>query len=67
VEYWEEKFNDLLRNYRRLERKYEDLENKNNKLYDELYHANFRIDQELEPRIRQEKRSYDNWVTNPER
>lgn len=27
----------------------------------------FKIEQELEPRLQAEKRRYDNWVTNPER
>lgn len=37
------------------------------RLRDELYSANFRIDNELEPRIASDKRAYDNYVTNGER
>lgn len=37
------------------------------RLRNELYSANFRIDNELEPRIALDKRAYDNYVTNGER
>jgi hypothetical protein len=60
---WEEKYNDLLYYYRKRGDKIEELENKNNKLYADLNHAEFRIENELIPRIKREERSYDNWVT----
>ncbi len=66
-DYWEEKYDDLLVKFNRLERKYEELEEKYDKQYDELSHANFVIKTELEPRIQQEHRAYDRWVTDPER
>jgi seryl-tRNA synthetase len=67
MDYYEQKYNDLLCKYERLKRKYEELEERYNKLDLELDSANFRIRNELEPRIRAEKRAYDAWVTNPER
>jgi Zn-finger protein len=36
-------------------------------LRDEVSSLNFKIRNELEPRIKSERRSYDNWVINPER
>lgn len=36
-------------------------------LRNEVDQLNFRIRNELEPRIKSERRAYDNWVTNPER
>jgi len=61
---WEEKYNDLLYYYRELKRKYEKLEEKYDKTYSDLNHAEFRIENELIPRIKREERSYDNWVTS---
>lgn len=39
------------------------LEQENRKLQENRDHAEFRIRTELEPRIRQEQRSYDAWVS----
>jgi predicted nuclease with TOPRIM domain len=64
---WEEKYNSLLRKYNRLERENEQLKEKYDKTYEKLDHANYRISEELEPRIKSEKRAYDRWVTDPER
>ena len=36
-------------------------------LENEVSSLQFKIRNELEPRIRSERRSYDNYVTNPER
>jgi hypothetical protein len=36
-------------------------------LRNEVDSLNFKIRNELEPRIKSERRAYDNWVTNPER
>ncbi len=66
-DYYEEKYDDLLREYRRLERKNEELESKLSKARDELYSAEFKIRNELEPRIASKRRAYDNWATDPER
>ena len=33
----------------------------------EIDHLRYRIQTELEPRLRQEARAYDSWVTDPER
>jgi predicted nuclease with TOPRIM domain len=67
MEYWEEKYDNLLRKYERLQRDYEKLQNDYNKKDNELYSANFKIETELEPRIQSERRSYDAWVTDPMR
>lgn len=56
----------MLWKIRQLERENEDLKKENRDQYSEINHLNFRIDQELEPRLRRERRAYDNWVTNPE-
>jgi predicted nucleic acid-binding Zn-ribbon protein len=64
---YEQKYNDLLYEYRKLQRKYEELENDYRKLDLELDSANNKIRRELEPRIQAEKRAYDRWITNPER
>ena len=52
---------------RRLKREIEDLERENARLSSKLCSANFKIETELEPRIKRERRVYDNWVTDPER
>lgn len=58
---------DLAWKCRELEREVEDLEEKVNKLQLENSHLEYRIRNELEPRIQAERRSYDRWVTDPER
>jgi hypothetical protein len=45
----------------------EDLKSENGKQHGEIQHLKFRIEQELEPRIKAEGRSYDRWISNPER
>ena len=52
---------------RDLKDKIQELEEENRNLDRELDKAKWRIRQELEPRVAAEKRSYDRWVTNPER
>jgi len=44
-----------------------DLREENRKLESKLDSAEYKIKNELEPRIKREERSYDNWVTDPER
>lgn len=63
----EENYRNLLSLYNERGRIIDELRQENNKLYNDLQKAEYQIRNELEPRIRQEKRSYDNWVTNPER
>ena len=67
MDYYEKKYEDLLYDYKKLERKYDELKEKYTKIDLELDSASYRIRNELEPRIQQERRSYDNWATNPER
>jgi len=43
-----------------------DLKKENRRLENELDSAEHRIKYELEPRIKREERSYDNWVTDTE-
>jgi len=49
----------------RLRDKNERLEREVQVLRNSLESAEFRIDQELEPRIKSEHRAYDNWATTP--
>lgn len=58
---------DLAWKCRELEREVENLEEKVKELKSENDHLEFRINNELEPRIQAERRSYDRWVTDPER
>ena len=52
---------------RELEREIEQLKNELQSCKDEKDHLQFVIDNELEPRLKAERQSYDAWVTNPER
>ena len=52
---------------RELEREIEQLKNELQSCKDEKDHLQFVIDNELEPRLKAERRSYDAWVTNVER
>jgi len=61
---YQDKYEDLLSRYRRLQEKHNKLQAECKKIGDKLDSANLRIEQELEPRIAHEKREYDNWVTN---
>lgn len=56
---------ELIWKINQLEREKEELAAENRDLKSEIQRLNFRIEQELEPRIRAEKRSYDSWVTSP--
>lgn len=58
---------DLAWKCRELSNEVDRLKSENDKQYGEISHLNFRIEQELEPRIQSEHRRYDNWATNPER
>lgn len=58
---------DLINKIKRLQNELDDEKAKHRKIGEEMAHLQFRVDNELEPRIAAEKRRYDNWVTNPER
>lgn len=58
--YWKDKFYDLKDEYNDVLKELRKTENK-------LESAEFRIRNELEPRIQRERNSYDKWVTDPER
>ena len=58
---------DLAWKCRELERQVEDLEESVKRLKSENDHLEFRINNELEPRLQHERRAYDSWVTDPER
>ena len=58
---------DLAWKCRELERQVEDLEESVKRLKSENDHLEFRINNELEPRLKSERDSYDRWVTDPER
>ena len=60
----QENYNNLHWKYNSLLDKYYDLEKKYNKTYYELDSAKFIIQKELEPRIKNEQRSYDGYVLN---
>jgi len=61
---WEEKYNDLLWSYRKRGDRIDELEKESQIMYSNLSHAEFRIETELEPRIKREENSYDVWATN---
>ena len=56
-DYWHEKYDDLKWRYDNLRDKCEELEEKNNALRSELECANFKIRNDLEPRIEAERRT----------
>lgn len=58
----EEKYNQLLRRYEILNADYDKLKEKYEKTDDELMRANYKIQYELEPRLKTERRNYDNYV-----
>jgi hypothetical protein len=57
-------YDALLRKYEYRGRRIQELEDTINKLEENLSSANFKIDTELEPRIKREKQSYDEYVTS---
>lgn len=59
----DERYQNLLDRYEKLRDKYHKLEDENRHLENDLSHANYQIRTELEPRIRREKNTYDNYVT----
>ena len=61
---WEEKYKDLLYDFRQRGYRIEELQIEVNKVANNLDHAEYRIRNELEPRIKREQRSYDSWVTS---
>lgn len=61
---WEEKYDKLYYRFNRLSNSYSDLEKRYNDTYNKLDSANFKIRDELEPRIKSEQRSYDAYVTS---
>lgn len=50
-----------------LEIRIAELERENSKLRDERDSAEYRVRNELEPRLRQAAKDYDSWATSPER
>ena len=62
----QEKYDELLSKYKNLNSDYNDLKERYNRLDLELDSANFKIRKELEPRIQEEKRAYDRWVSSPQ-
>lgn len=60
----EKRIDNLRRNYDHLRNEYNKLQEKYDNTYNKLSSANFKIETELEPRIKQEQRSYDVYVTN---
>ena len=57
----------LIRKIFNLEDQIEQLKKQLSKANEINDHLSYRIKTELEPRIRNEHRAYDEWVTNPER
>ena len=60
----QEDYNDLLRQYNKLEFNYDKLYDKYLKLKSDLENSEFKIKSELEPRINAEKKQYDSYVLN---
>lgn len=58
-----ERYDDLKWAYEKRGDKISELQRELNKYSDLYYHAQHRVDSELEPRIKQEQRSYDAYVT----
>lgn len=58
----EEKYENLKYKYEKLQKEYDDLKERFEKTDDELYSAKFRIEHELEPRLKFERNAYDNYV-----
>lgn len=56
---------DVVSAYNDLERENDQLKEKVRSLDARLSHSNYRIENELEPRIKAEKRAYDRYVTTP--
>ncbi len=63
---YEDRYKDLKYAYERLREEHIKLKKDYNELESRLSSAEFKIKNELEPRIQKEKRAYDIWVTNPE-
>lgn len=62
---WSQK--DLAWKCRELSDEVDDLKRRLALELEENYSLRFKIENELEPRLRAEKASYDAWVTNPDR
>jgi len=61
---WEEKYDNLLYYYRQRGYKIEELQSKLNSIEEKLDSARFKIETELDPRIKSEQNNYDSWVTS---
>lgn len=64
MEYWEQKYKDLVYYYDKRGYTIEDLNNQLRKAEEKLSSAEYKIEYELNPRIKQEERSYDAYVTS---
>lgn len=58
---------DLIGKIRFLEREVNKLTDENRELREDKEHYRFRVENELEPRIKSERQAYDNYVTDPSR
>lgn len=65
MDYWEEKYNDLVWRYGDRGSMIDKLNTKVSMLESKLDSAEYKINTELEPRIKQENDSYDTYVTSP--
>ena len=63
-EYYKDRICDLEARLRRITRCYEEAKSALGKAEDRLCSAEYKIRNELEPRIRQEERAYDRWATD---
>ena len=52
---------------RSAEREIERLKADNRRIGDDLDHQKFRVENELEPMIKEKGRAYDRWISDPER
>ena len=59
--------NDFIWKIRELKRDKENLEETVRKLNEKIYSLEFKIEHELEPRLRAERNAYDRWVSDPMR
>lgn len=64
MDYWEGQAEEWKYKYIKAVEQLEKCREEKRTIEDKLSSAEWKIDQELKPRIKQEQRSYDSWVTN---
>jgi predicted site-specific integrase-resolvase len=65
MDYWEEQAEEWRYKYRSVLQKLEETQKEKTTIEDKLSSAEYKIESELKPRIEQEHRSYDSYITDP--